>query len=106
MRRGTSTRVEEEMRSHPPLALDVDDAALLELEPLRQPGSRAVRDMDGTGDSLRLHPARRVDRVTPQVVAELLDADHARHDGTDVDSDPELDPAQGSSCSVHGQGHV
>ena len=60
-------------------AFDVDRAALLAGEVVLHQAPGAFGDLDGAGLALAFHSAREVHRVAPQVVDELLGADHARH---------------------------
>ena len=55
--------------------------APLEDEAVLEPTIRSLSHLDRAARGVRLHPARRVDRVPPKVVAELGSADDAGDHG-------------------------
>src|SRR5207302_2306397 len=67
-------------------------AAALALEVVPEELVSCVGDLDPVRRALRLHPARDVDRVTPEVVQEPLPADDAGDDRARVDPDAQLEP--------------
>ena len=76
---------------HPALALDFDLAPWLETILVTQPSIGRLSDLDPSGDAARFHPARRVNRVAPDVVREAPATDDGGNRGTDVDADPKAD---------------
>ena len=66
--------------------------------------------LDRPRHAVALHPARRIDRVPPQVVDELASSDHTGHHGTGIDTDPEPDPVRSGAPAVplakHRERHV
>ena len=77
----------------PPFALDLDLAAGLEVIRGAKALVHGLRDLDPTRKPARLHPARGVHRVAPQVVDELAPADDSRDHRSALhpDSNPEVD---------------
>src|SRR4029079_15790006 len=73
--------------AHAAFALHLDLAALLQHEVALEEALRAFAQLDSVGLAMRLHARRGVDRVAPQVVAELVLADDAGHDRPDFDTD-------------------
>ncbi len=89
----------------------MDVLGLVEAEGLAQaPVGRGI-DLDHAGGAFRGDPAGDIDRVAPQVVDELLLADHAGHHRPGADADADLHPG-GVDGEVpvqqvaHGQRHV
>jgi len=66
--------------------------------------------LDRPRHAVALHPARRIDRVPPQVVDELASSDHTGHHGTGIDTDPEPDPVRPGAPAIalakHRERHV
>src|SRR2546428_11330583 len=58
------------------LAFDRDRSPWLEVEALPRGSRYTLGDLDASEHPVRLHSTRRVHRVTPYVVAELVSADH------------------------------
>src|SRR6476660_1979669 len=91
-------------RLHVALALDRDGSARLADELVLDQLLRGSGDLDAVGRPLRLHAARGIDRVTPQVIQEALAADDAGNDGTRVDADPklqtEIPDVRARSCGI------
>src|SRR5262245_25670755 len=71
---------DDEVRLHPSLALDLDRVARLELEHGRQERLGRRGHVNAPWHAVRLHAARRVHGVAPQVVDELLLADDTGDD--------------------------
>src|SRR4029450_557123 len=84
---------DEDVRVHLTLALDADEAAPFADEPVFDQGEGCPADLDGPRQALRLHPARRVDDIAPEVVSELVGPDDPVNDRTGVDPDAETDPS-------------
>ena len=61
--------------------------------PRTKGGRDAVGDLDLPREPVRLHAARRVHGVAPEVVDESAPADHACHHRSRVDPDPDREPA-------------
>src|SRR5207249_1245094 len=81
---------DEEKRRHRSLAVDCDRSPWLEVE-LCPRGSRyPFCDLDTAGHTMRLHSTRRVHRVTPYVVAELVSSDHPSDNGAGIDANAQL----------------
>src|SRR5829696_7147139 len=59
---------EQEVRRHLALALYDDTRAPLKDEAVLEPAIRSLGHLDRTGRGVRLHPARCVDGVSPEVV--------------------------------------
>ena len=55
---------------------------------------------------MRFHAARHIHRLAPQVVDELLAADHARHYRPRIDSDAEGEPPAAERLLLHRVAHV
>src|SRR6266540_4771823 len=84
---------DEDVRVHLTLALDADEAAPFTDEPVFDQGEGCPADLDRPRQALRLHPARRVDDIAPEVVSELVGPDDPGTDRTGVDPDAEMDPS-------------
>ena len=91
---------------HFPNSLYVDYAALTERVPILEAIPDRARNLDLAGQAVRLHAAGDRDRHSPQIVVELLLADHAGHHRTGGDPDSHLDldvPLAGSHSVADGE---
>src|SRR4051794_30771850 len=70
---------------------DVDGAALLEPVLFLEAPISGLVDLDAPGLAVRLHAARKVDRVAPEIKGRLLRADHAADDLACADADAHRD---------------
>src|SRR5262249_35171685 len=80
----------EEMGFHPALALDVHHAARLVAVAIAERGAGCGRDLNAAGKGVRLHAACRVHCVAPDVIDELVGADHARDEWARMNTDARL----------------
>src|SRR5919109_2584735 len=80
----------QEVRPNPALAFDLHVAPFTKGELVPQAVVGLGRHLDAARDSLRLHAAGHVHRIAPDVVDELLEADHAADGRARVDADPDL----------------
>ena len=78
------------------LALHVDEPDRLGHEVVAQELPRRARDLDLVGGPVRLHPARHVHRVAPQVVEETAASDHSGHDRPRADADAQAQVVLGA----------
>src|SRR5262249_29129677 len=92
---------QQEVRLELALALDRDGAARLEAVGGGEARVDLGGDVDGAGGAVRLHAARRVHGVAPQVVDELALADHARDDGAGVDADADAERLAARDRGAH-----
>src|SRR5439155_10817550 len=76
---------------HGALALDFDHATWLELETVFEQLVGCFANMDAAGDAVRLHAARRIDGVAPDIEHELLKADDATDARAGFDANPKID---------------
>ena len=65
---------------HRPLALDFNFAAGLEAEVILQANPHSIGNLNASGLARRLHSARDIHDVPPEIVGELARTDDARHD--------------------------
>src|SRR5215213_624388 len=73
----TSSSAQQEPCGHRALALDVDHAARLKSERALEASIDRFGHLDSIGQAVRFHSTGRIHRVAPDVIAELLAADHA-----------------------------
>jgi hypothetical protein len=73
---------------HSALTLDSYGASGLECVTVPQLFVHGVRHLDRPRSGRRLHAARSVDGVTPEIVGKLADTDHAGHERAAVDAHP------------------
>src|SRR5919204_318880 len=83
---------DQEPRSHWALSLHLDRPAWLALELVVDELVGRVAEVDAPRRAVRLHPARRVHRVAPDVEHELAQADDPTNAGPAVHAKPEIDP--------------
>ena len=83
---------QQEVRLHRALALQIDLSASLEVESIAQFLRHAFGDMNPAGQGRCLQPACQVDRISPDVVNELVAADDAGDGPSSMDADPDLPP--------------
>ena len=82
---------------HLSFAFDVDHATGFTDELLLDQFVGSCRYVYATGDSVGFHPGRGIDSVSPDVVLELVCADHTSDDWARADTNPKIDPV-----SAHG----
>src|SRR5688572_10703154 len=82
-------RADEAPRLDLPLALHLYEPERLDYEVVSQKLEGRARDLDRVGRPVRLHPARHVHGVAPQVVEEPAAPDHSGHDRPRADADAE-----------------
>src|SRR6478672_11262715 len=80
---------------HRGLPLDLDDTPRHQVETVCQAGSGHPADLHRARDAIGLHPARHIDRVAPEVVAEPTGPDHAGDDATGVGPNAQLEREAG-----------
>src|ERR671936_2856362 len=83
---------DKEPRSHRALSLHLDRPAWLALELVLDELIGRVAEVDAPRHAVRLHPARRVHGVAPDVEHELAHADDPAHAGPAVHAEPDVDP--------------
>src|SRR6266571_6474494 len=82
---------DEKPRAHRGLPLHLDRPARLALELVADELVGRVAQVDSPRHAVRLHPARRVHRIAPDIEHELPQADDPGHAGPAVHTDPEVD---------------
>ena len=75
---------------HKTLALDLDRTAALEIEPIAERKTRRGGDLNPAGQRVRLHTARGIHRVAPDVVGEFVRADDAGNNRAAMNPDARL----------------
>src|SRR5579872_654330 len=80
----------EKIRIHRALAFDVDRSSRLEMPFVARRALKGLGHMDSSRQAVSFHPAGEVHIVTPEVIGELVLADHPRDDRACVDADPQL----------------
>src|SRR5688500_7529543 len=81
---------DEEPRAHRALPLHVDRPARLALEVVADELVRRFAEVDPPWHAVRLHPARGVHGIAPDIEHELSQTDDPAHAGAAVDADPEV----------------
>src|SRR5712691_9834283 len=82
---------EEKPRAHRTLPLHLDRTARLAVELVADELVRRVTQVDPPRHAVRLHPARRVHGIAPDVEHELPQTDDPADAGPAVHADPEVD---------------
>src|SRR5437867_12952097 len=84
---------DEKPRAHRTLPLHLDRPARLAVELVADELVGRVAQVDSPRHAVRLHPARRVHGIAPDIEHELPQADDPAHAGPAVHTDPESYPA-------------
>src|SRR5437868_9794141 len=82
---------DEEPRAHRALPLHLDRPARLAVELVADELVGRVAQVDSPRYAVRLHPARRVHGISPDIEHELPQADYPAHAGPAAHADPEVD---------------
>src|SRR5215213_6345145 len=95
----TAIPADESPGLHLAFAFHVDEPDRLGDEVGAQQLPGRTRDLDLVRCPVRLHAARHVHRVAPEVVEEAAASDHASHDRAGADPDPEPEVALRQACA-------
>src|SRR5262245_23875007 len=82
---------DQEPRAHRTLPLHIDHPPRLALELVADELVRRFADLDTPRQAIRLHPARGVHGIAPDVEDEFPQTDHSTDAASAVHSDPEVD---------------
>src|SRR5438552_7149290 len=98
---------DEKICLHRALTFDFQRAARLEFEIVAKHAIRFSRDVDTAGSAEAFHAARGIHRVAPDIINELVRANHAGHDRTNMNPDPDFQiDIQSGAHTLHDVQHL